>query len=193
MHTLRKKLADIPLDGIGSELMLHAKMEGFSDGQIAAAMKSTEATVRARRHVLNVRPHVKQIDTLAAEFPAQTNYLYMTYSASESDERVSTGTKKHKTTVVLGCGAYRIGSSVEFDWCSVSAIRTLRKMGEKAVMVNYNPETVSTDYDECDRLYFEELSLERVLDIYEVEQCRQVRHWFDRRPALFMMTARLFG
>jgi len=111
-----------------------------------------------------VMPAVKQIDTLAAEFPAQTNYLYTTYQGQEDDVEFD-----NSGTMVLGCGAYRIGSSVEFDWCAVSAIRTLRKLGEKSIMVNYNPETVSTDYDECDRLYFEELSLERVLDIYEKE------------------------
>ena len=169
VHTLRHKLKHVPLDTIGADLLRHAKMEGFSDGQLGAAMGAAENDVRMRRHALGVRPFVKQIDTLAAEFPAQTNYLYMTYSASESDERVQTGARKHKTTMVLGCGAYRIGSSVEFDWCAVGAIRTLRKLGHRAIMINYNPETVSTDYDECDTLYFEEISLERVQDIYELE------------------------
>jgi len=120
-------------------------------------------------------PVVKQIDTLAAEFPAQTNYLYMTYAGDWSDERVALDTVRKKTlvgksTIVLGCGAYRIGSSVEFDWCAVSCIRTLRKLGHRSIMVNYNPETVSTDYDECDVLFFEEISHERVLDIYECEK-----------------------
>ena len=116
----------------------------------------------------NITPFVKQIDTMAAEFPAATNYLYMTYNGDEHDL-----TFEDKGTLVIGSGVYRIGSSVEFDWCSVSAIRELRKMGKSSVMINYNPETVSTDYDECDRLYFEELSLERVLDVYEQEGCIQ--------------------
>jgi len=110
---------------------------------------------------------VKQIDTLAAEFPAQTNYLYTTYQGEEDD--VTFDDHGKEAVVVLGCGAYRIGSSVEFDWCAVSCIRTLREMNRQAIMINYNPETVSTDYDECDRLYFEEISLERVQDIYEKE------------------------
>ena len=159
--------------------LLHAKQEGFSDRQLATCFGCSEGEVRARRLSDGIRPHVKQIDTLAAEFPAQTNYLYMTYVGCESDERApidhpvrqAAGASDAKTTMVLGCGAYRIGSSVEFDWCSVSAIRTLRGMQRRAVMVNYNPETVSTDYDECDRLYFEELSSERILDIYETESC----------------------
>ena len=172
VHQLRKMLASHQVGNVPTELLLHAKKEGFSDAQLATPFKCTENDVRMRRHKDGVLPHVKQIDTLAAEFPAQTNYLYMTYSASESDERVQTaytGQGKQKTTMVLGCGAYRIGSSVEFDWCAVSCTRTLRKLGHRAVMVNYNPETVSTDYDECDTLYFEEISLERVLDIYEIE------------------------
>ena len=117
-----------------------------------------------KRQQQNIRPYVKQIDTTAAETPAATNYLYMTYNGNEHDVEFD-----ESGTMVMGSGVYRIGSSVEFDWCSVSAIRTLRRMGKKAVMVNYNPETVSTDYDECDRLYFEELSFERVMDIYEAE------------------------
>jgi len=159
---------------IPSDFLLHAKQQGFSDGQLALAMGCGEMDVRARRKAFGITPFVKQIDTLAAEFPAQTNYLYMTYNATESDERVATVSRTVATTMVLGCGAYRIGSSVEFDWCAVSCIRTLRKLGHRAVMVNYNPETVSTDYDECDRLYFEELSLERVLDIYETEAANGV-------------------
>merc|ERR1719428_2045077 len=146
--------------------MLQAKKSGFSDAQIAARTGCTEAELRAIRKSMNIKPFAKQIDTMAAEFPAATNYLYMTYNGDEHDVDFS-----DPGTMVIGSGVYRIGSSVEFDWCSVSAIRTLRKMGKKAVMVNYNPETVSTDYDECDRLYFEELSLERVLDIYEAEGC----------------------
>jgi carbamoyl-phosphate synthase large subunit len=156
-----------------SQLRL-VKMLGFSDKQVAARVaagartKVTQDDVRALRKQLGVLPFVKQIDTLAAEYPAQTNYLYMTYLASESDVAFT-----DRGFMVLGSGCYRIGSSVEFDWCAVSAIRTLRQLGHKSVVVNFNPETVSTDYDECDRLYFEELSLERVLDIYELEGCKQ--------------------
>jgi len=146
--------------------MLQAKKSGFSDAQIAARTACTETELRAVRKSMKILPFVKQIDTMAAEFPAATNYLYMTYNGDEHDVDFD-----DPGTMVLGSGVYRIGSSVEFDWCSVSAIRALRKMGKKPVMVNYNPETVSTDYDECDRLYFEELSLERVLDIYEQEGC----------------------
>ena len=146
--------------------LLQAKKSGFSDAQIAKYVGGTEMEMRETRKAMGVKPFVKQIDTMAAEFPAATNYLYMTYNGDEHDVVFD-----EPGTMVLGSGVYRIGSSVEFDWCSVSAIRTLRRMGEKAVMVNYNPETVSTDYDECDRLYFEELSLERVLDIYEMEDC----------------------
>jgi len=150
---------------ISPELMREAKQLGFSDVQIADRVGLGEMEVREMRKAMGIIPAVKQIDTLAAEFPAQTNYLYTTYQGQEDDVTFDKG-----GTMVLGCGAYRIGSSVEFDWCAVSAIRTLRKIGEKSIMINYNPETVSTDYDECDRLYFEELSLERVLDIYEKEQ-----------------------
>ena len=144
---------------------------GFSDLQIAKGLGGAcnELAVRRRRIALGVIPYVKQIDTLAAEFPAQTNYLYMTYNAKEHDiEFIDPG------VMVLGCGPYCIGSSVEFDWCAVSCVRQLRKSGVKAIVVNYNPETVSTDYDESDRLYFEELSFERVLDIYEQESARGV-------------------
>ena len=144
---------------------------GFSDLQIANSVKGTdnELAVRRRRKQLGVLPYVKQIDTLAAEFPAQTNYLYMTYNAKEHDIPFD-----DNGVMVLGCGPYCIGSSVEFDWCAVSCVRQLRKSGIKAIVVNYNPETVSTDYDESDRLYFEELSFERVLDIYEQEHARGV-------------------
>ena len=148
--------------------MLQAKKSGFSDRQIADRTGGLEKDIRKTRKAMGILPFAKQIDTMAAEFPAATNYLYMTYNGDEHDVKFD-----EPGTMVLGSGVYRIGSSVEFDWCSVSAIRTLRKMGQKAVMVNYNPETVSTDYDECDRLYFEELSLERVLDIYEAESCMQ--------------------
>jgi carbamoyl-phosphate synthase/aspartate carbamoyltransferase len=144
---------------------------GFSDLQIANGVKNgaDELAVRRRRQQLGVVPYVKQIDTLAAEFPAQTNYLYMTYNAKEHDIPFD-----DNGVMVLGCGPYCIGSSVEFDWCAVSCVRQLRKSGIKAIVVNYNPETVSTDYDESDRLYFEELSFERVLDIYEQEHARGV-------------------
>jgi len=155
-------------DSLPATTLLQAKKSGFSDIQIAERVGGTEVGVRAMRKSYAITPFVKQIDTMAAEFPAATNYLYMTYNGNEHDL-----TFDDHGTMVLGSGVYRIGSSVEFDWCSVSAIRTLRKMGKKAVLVNYNPETVSTDYDECDRLYFEELSAERVLDIYEVEACEQ--------------------
>ncbi|GMI07648.1 hypothetical protein TrVE_jg13123 [Triparma verrucosa] len=149
------------------------KVNGFSDRQIAKYIGSDEIAVRNARLALNIRPVVKQIDTLAAEFPAQTNYLYVTYAGSENDVETAPALDerelKAKGAIVLGCGAYCIGSSVEFDWCAVSAVRQLRKDGYKAIVINYNPETVSTDYDESDRLYFEELSLERVLDIYQAE------------------------
>lgn len=189
----------------GRERMLELKKAGFSDLQIASYVgqpgRRGEENIRLLRKSLGVLPSVKQIDTLAAEFPAQTNYLYMTYSGNEDDvssldidltslkkaqrsdshsefmTRVRSlseaGEKKHefkdRGVMVLGCGAYCIGSSVEFDWCAVSAVRQLRRDGIKSIIVNYNPETVSTDYDESDRLYFEELSLERTLDIYERE------------------------
>jgi len=140
------------------------KAAGFGDAQIGAAVGASEAVVRAARLAAGVTPVVKQIDTLAAEYPAATNYLYMTYSGIESD--VAPGADG---VLVLGCGAFAIGSSCEFDWCAVSCVRTLRAAGTRAVVVNYNPETVSTDYDESDRLYFEELSLERVLDVHAAE------------------------
>ncbi|GBG32301.1 Carbamoyl-phosphate synthase small chain [Hondaea fermentalgiana] len=156
------------LDRLNSTLLLQAKKSGFSDRQIAERINSEELLVRDRRKMFGIVPVVKQIDTVAGEAPAATNYLYTTYNGDESDVSFD-----DHGTMVLGSGVYRIGSSVEFDWCSVSAIRTLRKLGKKSVMVNYNPETVSTDFDECDKLYFEELSLERVLDIYELEGCEQ--------------------
>jgi carbamoyl-phosphate synthase (ammonia) len=159
----RHKMQKVTLNEMSSELMIEAKKNGYSDIQIAGTVKggSDEDTVRAKRISMGVEPYIKQIDTLAAEYPADTNYLYMTYHGSESDVDSADG-----GVIVLGSGAYRIGSSIEFDWCGVSAIRSLRQMGYKSTMINYNPETVSTDYDECDRLYFEELSRERVLDIY---------------------------
>ena len=163
------RIADVP-----EELLREAKKQGFSDFQIARAclkqnMTDTEAAiieVRNRRKSLGIVPVVKQIDTLAAEYPAQTNYLYLTYHGIENDVDYK---GDHRSVIVLGSGAYRIGSSVEFDWCSVNALTTVRKEGWRSVMINYNPETVSTDYDMCDRLYFDELSFERVMDIIELE------------------------
>ena len=155
------------------ELLKKAKQQGFSDFQIGRHIykdnidvEDSLKIVRAYRKQLGITPVVKQIDTLAAEFPAQTNYLYLTYNGIKSDVEY-VGDKK--SIIVLGSGAYRIGSSVEFDWCSVNALNTIRKSGWRGVMINYNPETVSTDYDMCDRLYFDELTYERVLDIYELE------------------------
>lgn len=150
------------LDQLDHGLLLEVKKNGYSDIQIAGCIGSTEEEVRTKRKSLDITPSVKQIDTLAAEYPADTNYLYTTYHGMEDDIGPANG-----GVMVLGSGAYRIGSSIEFDWCGVSAIRTLRQLGISATMVNYNPETVSTDYDECDRLYFDELSSERIRDIYE--------------------------
>ncbi|KAF7428711.1 carbamoyl-phosphate synthase (glutamine-hydrolyzing) cpa2 [Pleurotus ostreatus] len=157
------------LERIDHELMQRAKRMGFSDGQIADLIQSTEDAVRAARKSLSITPFVKRIDTLAAEYPAHTNYLYTTYNASEHDV-----TFDEHGTMVLGSGVYRIGSSVEFDWCAVTCARKLRDMGKRTIMINYNPETVSTDFDEADRLYFEELGYERVMDIYELEQAQGV-------------------
>lgn len=164
------------LSALPEELLRTAKQQGFSDFQIARAVmknrmdgNSHEAAlaVRALRKSLGILPAVKQIDTLAAEYPAATNYLYLTYNGTEND---ITYTGDRRSVVVLGSGAYRIGSSVEFDWCSVNALMTARKAGWRSVMINYNPETVSTDYDMCERLYFDELTFERVMDILELEQ-----------------------
>lgn len=146
------------------DLLLQAKRLGFSDRQLAKFWSSNELAVRRMRLEKGIMPFAKQIDTVAAEFPAVTNYLYLTYTASEHDVSFD-----DHGVMVLGSGVYRIGSSVEFDWCSVRAIRTLRESGIKTVMVNYNPETVSTDYDEADKLYFENINLETVLDIYHIE------------------------
>ena len=155
------------------ELLLDAKKQGFSDFQIGRLlfddrfdMDEASAIVRKYRKSLGIVPCVKQIDTLAAEFPAQTNYLYLTYNGSFND--VDYGNDR-RSVIVLGSGAYRIGSSVEFDWCSVNALQAIRNLGWRGVMINYNPETVSTDYDMCDRLYFDELTFERVMDIYDLE------------------------
>ncbi|KAF9915678.1 hypothetical protein FBU30_001812, partial [Linnemannia zychae] len=162
--TLEKTLGKFTANDVPAHLLRSAKQIGFSDRQIATAISSNELSVRRLRIDAGITPFVKQIDTVAAEFPAFTNYLYMTYNAVEHDI-----TFEDKGVMVLGSGVYRIGSSVEFDWCAVRAIRTLRGRGVKTVMVNYNPETVSTDYDEADRLYFENINLERILDIYEIE------------------------
>ena len=154
------------------ELLYTAKRQGFSDFQIARAigyqgdMEDGILEVRNYRKSQGIVPVVKQIDTLAAEYPAQTNYLYLTYSGVANDVHYL---GDHKSIVVLGSGAYRIGSSVEFDWCGVQALNTIRKEGYRSVMINYNPETVSTDYDMCDRLYFDELTFERVMDILDLE------------------------
>lgn len=148
------------------ETMKSAKKLGFSDKQIALLKGMDEKEVRALRKKLKVLPSVKQIDTMAAEYPAKTNYLYLTYHGDSHDIEFK---KRRKKAVVLGSGAYCIGSSVEFDWCCINAIKSLGEKNYETVMINYNPETVSTDYDMCDKLYFDELSLERVLDIYELE------------------------
>ncbi|NXE83919.1 PYR1 protein, partial [Cochlearius cochlearius] len=145
-------------------VLKRAKQLGFSDKQVALAVLSTELAVRKMRRDLKILPVVKQIDTVAAEWPAQTNYLYLTYNGTEHDLAF-----REPHVMVIGSGVYRIGSSVEFDWCAVGCIQELRKMGFKTIMVNYNPETVSTDYDMCDRLYFDEISFEVVMDIYELE------------------------
>jgi len=162
-----KQIAELP-----AGLLRKAKEQGFSDFQIARAlgyegdMEEGGLSVRNLRKRLGILPVVKQIDTLAAEYPAQTNYLYLTYSGTAHDVHYL---GDRKSIVVLGSGAYRIGSSVEFDWCGVQALNTIRKEGYRSVMINYNPETVSTDYDMCDRLYFDELTFERVMDILELE------------------------
>ncbi|MBI5456126.1 carbamoyl-phosphate synthase (glutamine-hydrolyzing) large subunit [Candidatus Kaiserbacteria bacterium] len=157
--------AKLPRAKYSRDALLQAKRLGFSDKQIAHAKKTTEEKIRALRHRYKVLPAIKQIDTLAGEFPAKTNYLYLTYHGSEHDV-----TEGSRATIVLGSGPYCIGSSVEFDWCNVQALHTLRENKRKTIMINCNPETVSTDYDESDRLYFEELSLERVMDIVEYEK-----------------------
>ena len=162
---IAQQLRQHHLNDIPASLMRQAKQKGFSDQQIALLTKSDESDVRKRRKKLRIIPYVKQIDTLAAEYPAQTNYLYLTYNGTRDDLDFQ---EKHQI-IVLGSGAYRIGSSVEFDWCCVNTVSTLRKLHYNTIMINCNPETVSTDYDICDKLYFEELTLERVLDIYEKE------------------------
>lgn len=165
MALMKAAACKVSLDSLNAVSIRALKCHGYSDRQVARYVNSTEVVVRRRRLQLGVRPCVKQIDTLAAEFPAQTNYLYMTYNGSEDDLGPD-----ENGVMVLGCGPYCIGSSVEFDWCAVSAVRQIRTTGMRAVVVNCNPETVSTDYDESDRLFFEELTFERVLDIYEREK-----------------------
>ncbi len=174
IDTERQLKQHAEIEKIPEMLLRTAKQQGFSDFQIARAIKGSaldvsgadNAKVRTYRKGLGIVPVVKQIDTLAAEYPAQTNYLYLTYNGSENDVQYL---HDHRSVVVLGSGAYRIGSSVEFDWCSVNALMTVKQQGWRSVMINYNPETVSTDYDMCDRLYFDELTFERVLDILELE------------------------
>ncbi|MDR3264440.1 MAG: carbamoyl-phosphate synthase (glutamine-hydrolyzing) large subunit, partial [Synergistaceae bacterium] len=189
IHVCAEKIAPLAdLEDLSPELLREAKQKGFSDYQIAKLIYNPDkkpvddrfyipeekrADVRNLRKRLGILPVVKQIDTLAAEYPAQTNYLYLTYNGTASDldyDGGGSGEKSDKSIVVLGSGAYRIGSSVEFDWCGVNALTTLRNRGWRGVMINYNPETVSTDYDVCDRLYFEELTFERVMDIIELEK-----------------------
>ena len=173
MLTSKELLTFNNLDDLNYDLLKRSKNQGFSDFQIGRLIykdtidvEEASAMVRTYRKGLKIVPVVKQIDTLAAEYPAQTNYLYLTYNGTHNDVNYL---GDHKSIVVLGSGAYRIGSSVEFDWCSVNALQTIRKCGWRGVMINFNPETVSTDYDMCDRLYFDELTFERVLDIYEME------------------------
>ncbi len=173
-----KLMAMNSLEEISADFMREVKAAGFSDFQIARFvlkdeknMEKANLEVREYRKKLDVQPAVKRINTVASEHPELTNYLYMTYAVTGHDIPYY---KNDKSVVVLGSGAYRIGSSVEFDWCSVNAINTARKLGYKSIMINYNPETVSTDYDMCDRLYFDELTLERVLDVIELEQPRGV-------------------
>ena len=176
IYELRNKLQEFnTLEKLPVDLLLLAKKQGYSDFQIARLVlknsdKNIQADllkVRALRKSLGIVPVIKQIDTLAGEYPAMTNYLYVTYNGTEHDVEFQ---HDNKSVIVLGSGAYRIGSSVEFDWCSVNAVNTIRKEGFRSIMINYNPETVSTDYDTCDRLYFDELTLERVLDICDLEQ-----------------------
>lgn len=161
---MQTHLESISQPDLTAEQLLAAKQLGFSDKQIASFVKSTELAIRKKREDFGVTPFVKQIDTVAAEWPASTNYLYITYNGRSHDIDFPGG-----FTMVIGSGVYRIGCSVEFDWCAVGCLRELKKLGKKTIMVNYNPETVSTDYDMCDRLYFEEISFEVVMDIYSAE------------------------
>merc|ERR1719188_629011 len=196
VHTVKHALRTVDLSGLAADarLLREAKRAGFADRQIAPLLRVSDTEgalgkweynggpvhdyhVRALRKSAGVVPVVKQIDTLAAEFPAHTNYLYLTYSGTENDVDLAGLCPREDTEqadapiMVIGCGPYRIGSSVEFDWCSVNCVKTLRGLGKRAIIINCNPETVSTDYDESDRLYFDELSHETVLDVAEMEQC----------------------
>lgn len=175
IHVTKNQLEEVnSLESLSDTLLLQAKRQGYSDFQVARlVLKSTNKEinndllkVREWRKSKNILPCVKQIDTLAGEYPAQTNYLYLTYNGGEHDIEFP---RDDKSVIVLGSGAYRIGSSVEFDWCSVNAITTIHKENYRSIMINYNPETVSTDYDTCDRLYFDELTFERVMDIVDLE------------------------
>ncbi|PVD34846.1 hypothetical protein C0Q70_06125 [Pomacea canaliculata] len=159
-------LKQLTKERVDKDVLVKMKQMGFSDQQIGSLLSITPAEAREMRLLWDIRPWVKQIDTMAAEYPARTNYLYCTYNGLEHDVDFT-----EKGILVMGCGPYHIGSSVEFDWCAVSCIRTLKELGKKTVVINHNPETVSTDFDECNRLYFEELSLERVLDIQQIEDC----------------------
>ncbi len=174
IYNINKELRGSHINTLDKDLLRRAKVYGFTDFQVARALgmekeidiEDAMLIVRRHRRQAGIIPYVKQIDTLAAEYPAQTNYLYLTYSAVDHDIVFE---NDRRSVVVLGSGAYRIGSSVEFDWCGVQALNTIRKEGFRSVMINYNPETVSTDYDMCDRLYFDELTFERVMDIIDLE------------------------
>ncbi len=179
IYNINQELREQSVDTISPELLKKAKVYGFTDFQVARALgmekqmdiEEAMLQIRAKRKEMGILPYVKQIDTLAAEYPAQTNYLYLTYNAVSHDINFE---NDKLSIIVLGSGAYRIGSSVEFDWCGVQALNTIRKEGYRSVMINYNPETVSTDYDMCDRLYFDELTFERVMDIVDLESPRGV-------------------
>ena len=177
IYDLKLQLEQVgSLEHLEDELLVRAKKSGFSDFQLARLVMEGDVTrnmltMREHRKSRGILPSVKQIDTLAAEYPAQTNYLYLTYNGNEHDIPFN---PDQRSVIVLGSGAYRIGSSVEFDWCSVNALKTVNEEGYRSIMINYNPETVSTDYDMCDRLYFDELSFERVMDIYDLESPRGV-------------------
>ncbi len=163
---IEKQLTKVGEQRCPADLLLEAKQHGFSDQQLARALGLDELEVRRLRKDYGLNPRVKQIDTLAAEYPAQTNYLYLTYNGDEDDVTFM----ERNSVMVLGSGAYRIGSSVEFDWCCVNSVKTLKQLDYQTIMVNYNPETVSTDYDECDKLYFDEISFETISDICEKEK-----------------------
>ncbi|MBD3384530.1 carbamoyl-phosphate synthase (glutamine-hydrolyzing) large subunit, partial [candidate division KSB1 bacterium] len=163
---IEKQLTSVGEQRCPADLLLEAKQHGFSDQQLGRALGLDELDVRRLRKDYGLNPRVKQIDTLAAEYPAQTNYLYLTYNGDEDDITFM----ERNSVMVLGSGAYRIGSSVEFDWCCVNSVKTLKQLDYQTIMVNYNPETVSTDYDECDKLYFDEISFETISDIYEKEK-----------------------